>query len=198
MEAASPLRGAASFQLNPFNVGMEQAERHWYVAVVRRSTERYTRDQLTQLGYESYVATQHEVREWRNGRKKKVERVVISAIIFVHVTEQERLDILNTGLLFRFMTDKARPVNEFGRHPLAIIPDHQMEQLQFMLFHADRPVEFIPGRLAKGTPIRVARGALKGFEGTVLRSEGLATVVCTLDLLGCATISISPEDLEPI
>ena len=81
--------------------------RQWYVAFVGQNTEKSCREKLQRLGYDCYVATQDEIHQWRNGRRHHVERVVISTIVFVHATEDERRDIVNLPFIKYFMTDKA-------------------------------------------------------------------------------------------
>lgn len=169
----------------------------WYVAFVGHNTEKMCRDRLQQLGYESYVATQEELHEWKNGRKKKIERVVISTLIFVRVTEKQRREVVNLPFIKYFLTDKARCVDGFGRHPLAVIPDSQMQQLRFMLFHAEEPVSFVMDHLRLGDHIRVTRGSFKGFEGRVARyKDGASYLVAQIDTLGYAMMKIALEDVE--
>jgi transcription antitermination factor NusG len=171
----------------------------WYVAFVGHNTEKSCREKLQKLGYESYVASQEEVHEWKNGRKKKIERVVISTLLFVRVTEKQRHEIVNLPFIKYFLTDKARSTNDYGRHPLAVIPDSQMQQLRFMLFNAEEPVTFVTEHLRLGDHIRVARGSLKGLEGNVVRyKDGASYLVAQIESFGYAMIKIAIEDVEII
>ena len=171
--------------------------RQWYVAVVGHNTEKASRDRLLQLGYESYVASQEEIHRWGNGRKKKIERVVISTLLFVRVTEKQRREVVNLPFIKYFLTDKARSVDEFGRHPLAVIPDNQMQQLRFMLFNSEDSVCFVSEHLRLGDHIRVARGSLKGLEGNVVRyKDGASYLVAQIESLGYAMVKIAIEDVE--
>ena len=171
----------------------------WYVAFVGHNTEKICRDRLKQLGYESYVASQEEIHEWKNGRKKKVERVVISTLLFIRVTEKQRHEVVNLPFIKYFLTDKARSVDDFGRHPLAVIPDRQMQQLRFMLFNTENSVSFVSEHLRLGNHIRVARGNLQGLEGNVVRyKDGSSYLVAQIDNLGYAMMKIAIEDVEII
>ncbi len=172
--------------------------RQWFVAIVGRNTEKACRERLSALGYESYVATQMETRVWRTGQKKQVERVLISNILFIHVTERERLEIVKLPYINYFLTDKAGHTNDFGRHPLAVIPDSQMDMLRFMLYHADSPVSFTSEPLRLGDHIRAVRGQLTGWEGYVAKDGNQTHLVVRIDFLGSAQVSISSEDLEKI
>lgn len=173
-------------------------ERAWYVAVVNRNSEKLIREKLLQKGYETYVASQMEEHRWANGRKKKVERVVISARLFIFLTESERREVVHLPYINYFMTDKARAVNSFGVHPLAVIPAREMQMLRFMLCNADAPVGFVSTPLRAGDKIRIMRGPLMGFEGEVARMTGETYVFVRLSILGAALTRVTPQDIEII
>lgn len=175
-----------------------QENRVWYVAVVNRNSEKLIREKLLQKGYDAYVASQQEEHVWANGRKKKVERVVISARIFIFLTEEERREVVHLPYINYFMTDKARAVNSFGVHPLAVIPAREMQMLRFMLCNADSPVDFVSTHFREGDHIRIVRGALKGFEGEVTRIAGETYVFVRLSVLGAAMTRVTAQDIEPL
>lgn len=173
--------------------------RKWFVAFVMRNREELCRKQLEERNVEAYVACQKQTRIYSNRHRREVTRIIIPNLVFVRVTEQERLQVLkSTPLIQFFMTDKAGHPNEYGRHPFAIIPDGQMERLRFMLFQSESPVDFTSTPLRLGDHIRVVRGQLAGLEGSVTRQGNQTYLVVTLDLLGSALVTISPDDLEKI
>ena len=176
-------------------VGVSE-NRFWYVAIVNRNSEKLIREKLLQKGYEAYVASQMEDHVWKNGRKKKIEHVLIPAKIFIRLTEQERLEVVHLPYISYFLTDKAMATNAFGVHPLAVIPDREMQMLRFMLCNADSPVDFVSTQFRAGDRIRIVRGALKGFEGEVARITGETYVFIRLSVLGSALTRVSPQDIE--
>lgn len=171
-------------------------QRCWYVAVVNRNSEKLIREKLLLKGFEAYVASQMEDHVWKNGRKKKIEHVLIPAKIFIRLTEQERLEVVHLPYISYFLTDKAMATNVFGVHPLAVIPDREMQMLRFMLCNADSPVDFVSTQFRAGDRIRIVRGALKGFEGEVARITGETYVFIRLSVLGSALTRVSPQDIE--
>ena len=178
-------------------VGVSE-NRFWYVAVVNRNSEKLIREKLLLKGYEAYVASQMEDHIWKNGRKKKIERVLITAKIFIRLTEKERLDVVHLPYINYFLTNKAMAANSFGVHPLAVIPDREMQMLRFMLCNADSPVDFVSTQFRAGDRIRIIRGALKGFEGEVARITGETYVFIRLSVLGSALTRVLPHDIEVI
>lgn len=178
----------------------------WYVAVVSNNTEKTCGAKLLQLGYDVYVPLQKEMHRWKNGRRKIIDRVVIPSKVFIRCTEMERRKhVVALPFVKRFMTDRAAMVNEFGFHPVAVIPDAQIQKLRFILFNSNTAVTVEPLPLRLGDKVRVIRGNLMGIEGNIVRCDGSVKddsgdldIVVQLDILGCARMSISRNDLERI
>ena len=178
--------------------GEASEQRFWYVAVVNRNSEKLIREKLLLKGFEAYVASQMEEHVWKNGRKKKVEHVLIPARLFIRLTEAERLEVVHLPYISYFLTDKARVTNAYGIHPLAVIPDREMQMLRFMLCNADSPVDIVSTQFRAGDRIRLVRGPLKGFEGEVARFSGETYVFIRLSVLGSALTRVLPQDIESI
>ena len=177
--------------------------RQWYIAIVGHRAERSSAKQLTALGYQSYVASQWEVRTWRNGRRQRVERIVLPARVFVKATEQERLkNIVTLPFINRFVTDPARKASAPGaKFPVAVIPERELELFRRMLGQDELPVfvEESDVRYAEGDKVRVKAGRLAGLEGVVrVASEGKKRLYVSLDILGTAYVEIDRNYLEPI
>lgn len=173
------------------------SERKWFMAFVNNNTEKSCSDKLQEKGYETYIATQKETRLWRNGRRSQVERVVIPSIVFIHATEHERLNIVKFPFVKRFVTDRACMTNEFGRHPIAVIPSRQMDMLKYMLYQSDTQVFFASHPPCSGENIRVVRGHLKGLEGKICRyHDGDTYLSVQVSILGCAVVRVALADIE--
>ena len=74
----------------------------WLAAYVRLYHEKKTRDRLTAMGIESFLPVQEEIHQWSD-RRKKIERVVIPMMIFVHVDPAERAEVLTLSSVSRYM-----------------------------------------------------------------------------------------------
>ena len=168
----------------------------WYVAYVGTRAEKAVRDRLISLGYEAYAATQWEIRVWRNGRKKKIERPVITQYVFIRLTERQRAVVVAMPEIHYFLVNKAGATNEYGRHLPAVIPDAQMRMLQRMLGQSDSAVRFATSGFAIGDTVRVL-GWGDNLEGHVVRIPGdhAKYVGIRIDQLGCAYMEISPDFL---
>lgn len=174
------------------------SKKKWYIAIVNNRSEKSTAEKLSKLGVENYLPTQEELHLWKNGKRAKVTRVVIPAIIFVKCTEKERREIVNLPYIFRFMTNKAATsVNSLNK-PLATVSDDEISRLKFMLGASDSPVSFTD-RFVKGQKVEVLRGALKGLIGEVLQDADGHTsrLYINIDFLGSASVEINPTDVIP-
>lgn len=176
------------------------AARHWYVAIVNHHTEQTSAERIRDIGLDSYVATQQEMRVRNSGRKVKVDRVVIPSKVFVRCTEPERKEIVTLPFINRFMTNIAAQQQPGVSHkPLAVIPEWQMQMLRFMLANSDTPVTITSRPFVKGERVRVVRGSLKELEGEILNEpDGSSALLVGLNLLGFAKVAIDPVNVEHI
>ena len=63
-------------------VGVPKEGRKWYIAIVGFNTEKSSNKKLTSLGFETYLPVQEYISVWKDGRRKKRERIVIPTVIF--------------------------------------------------------------------------------------------------------------------
>ncbi len=177
-------------------VGVNEAK--WFVAIVNSRHEKSVAEKLQEAGYDSYVASQREMRVWNNGRRKMIDRVVIPSVVFVRCTERQRREVVALPFVNRFMVNRTAERGTLNR-PVAVIPDRQIRQLQFMLGQSETPVNFEPTIFKVNDNVRVIRGHLQGLEGEIMQnSDGTHTLTISLSLLGGATVLIHPQDVEKI
>jgi len=175
-------------------VGVPQ--RKWFIAFVGHNAEKASRDRLEKAGYEAFVASQKDMHYWRNGKRKMIEKVIITNYIFVKVTESERRQIVNFPYIKSFMVNKSGKPNANGSRPLAFVNDKDMDMLKYMLHRAEFPVEFL-ATFAKGDRVKVIRGSMTGLEGNVVEMKDKTDkyIGINIEYLGCAVVHISPEDV---
>jgi transcription antitermination factor NusG len=172
----------------PVTTDREAHPKRWIAALVQMCMEKKVGERLTKLGIENYVPTQTEIRQWSD-RKKKVERVVIPMVVFVHTDEKTERSLRMHSFIRKILTYP-------GQKAAAVIPDDQIDRLKFMLKQADSPVELMPENLRVGDRVRIARGALKGLEGELCKSVPEKSMVAIrIDGLGYACVSVSVGDL---
>lgn len=164
--------------------------RQWLVAYVQSCLEKKTAEQLKTMGVEYYLPIQSEIRQWSD-RRKKVDRLVIPMMIFVHVTPQERPLPLTLQAISRYMVLR-------GESRPAVIPEEQMERFRFMLDYSPEAVEICSTPLAAGDAVKVIKGPLAGLEGELVMIGGKSKVAVRLDMLGCAHVDMPIGFVEKI
>lgn len=175
------------------------AKSHWFVAIVNHNSEKQSAEKLSKMGIVNYLPTQTEIRVWRNGRKSKVDRIVIPSIVFIYCSEERRKEIVGLPFIFRFMTNKAGTIKGSANKPLAVISDNEIERLKFMVGQSDVPVEIIEKPFMNGDKVRVVRGSLVGLEGEVIDTKNSKSdLIVALDFFGCARLSIDTINIERI
>lgn len=169
----------------------EAHPKRWIAALVQMCTERRVGERLDKQEIENYVPTQTEIHQWSD-RKKKVERIIIPMIVFLHVDEP-------TERRLRMQTYIRKILSYPGQTEAAVIPDDQVSRLKFMLRHADAPVELMDQQLQVGETVRIVRGPLKGLEGELCYvKEDKPMVAIRLECLGYACVNVSRTDLEAL
>ena len=170
-------------------------EKKWFVAYVPPRAEKSVRDKLLNTNHEAYVAARKELHIWGRGQRRIIEKVLIPCVVFVHVTNDDRSNVLTLPGVSSFMMDPAREKSKEGRRQLAVIPDTEMEMLQAILRQEEFDVEFATTNFAVGDHVRVL-----GFDSgdrlaQIIRlpSDKSTYVGVRLDFLGCAYMQV-PTD----
>lgn len=166
------------------------SHRQWLVAYVQSCLEKKTAERLTAMGVECYLPVQTEIRQWSD-RRKKIDRLVIPMIIFVHVAPGERSLPLTLQAVSRYMVLR-------GESRPAIIPEEQMNRFRFMLDYSPEAVEICSTPLAPGDAVKVIKGPLAGLEGELVTIGGKSKVAVRLDMLGCAHVDMPVGFVEKL
>jgi transcription antitermination factor NusG len=171
--------------------------RQWLVARVAPNTEKASRERLIELGYDAFVASQQEIRIYKNGnrkKRKKIERVVITQYVFLHLTEQERRTVVTLPFVKAFLINRSSEQRTF-----ATVSDEQIRRLKRMLGQSEQTVQFITSGFSLGEEVIVMNLGNNDYAGRIVRVPGdnSTYVGVRLDTLGCAYLEISPENLLP-
>ena len=167
----------------------EAYPKRWIAVLVQMCTEKKVGERLTKLGIENYVPTQMEIHQWSD-RKKKIERVVMPMVVFLHTDEHTEKQIRNYSYIYKVLSYP-------GHKNAAVIPDQQIEQLKFMLHHADTEVNVTDSLLKVGDEVEVIRGSLKGLKGNICYiEENKPMIGVYMNLLGYVCVMINKNDIK--
>lgn len=169
--------------------------KYWFIARVSPNTEKSTRDKLQALGYEVFVASQQELRFWKNGtrrKKKMVEKVVITQYLFLHISKKERETLIRYSFIKEFMRNKAaKDKTEF-----ALMSDKEMETLMRMFGQSDYPILFDAVDYTIGEEVLLHIGSFN-YTARVVRKYGDTASYYGVRVgeLGCAYMEVPSSAL---
>ena len=165
--------------------------RYWFAIRVKLFHELKTRDNLQKMGIECFVPTSKEVRVWHDRRVIK-DRVLTPQLIFIHATEEERIEVLQLSSV-RFT------VCIPGKSIPARIPDKQMNDFIFFITNANnQEIAFLETPLREGDRVRITEGTLTGLEGIIVHNRGKRYFAIKVELLGCAIMELEETMIEKI
>jgi transcription antitermination factor NusG len=163
--------------------------KHWVAALVQIRSEKTVSKKLHSLGIANYVPIQSEIHKWSD-RRKKVDRVVIPMIVFIHAEMEEIKKLVYHSFIHKLLTYP-------GQKTPAIIPDSQIDNLKFMLGQSETSVEMRDHVFKTGDRVRIIRGPLKGIEGELCKVENGKTMVSVqIDCLGYACVNVDVGDVQ--
>ncbi|MBQ8673718.1 MAG: UpxY family transcription antiterminator, partial [Bacteroides sp.] len=133
MEANCALQHTDSVPVVNGTTDREALPKHWVATLVQSCCERSVSKKLDGLKIENYVPSQWEYRQWSD-RKKKVERMVIPMIVFIHADKPTIKRLITYTFINKVLSYP-------GERQPAIIPDQQIDHLKFMLKQSEAPIE---------------------------------------------------------
>ena len=152
----------------------------WYALHTAPRAEKKVKERLEEQGIENYLPLKIETRIWSD-RKKKIAVPLIPGYIFVCVSANDFLKVLNTTGAVAFLKEKSAP---------AAIPADQIRRLRMMVEHAVDEIEFVNNPLRIGDKIRVKQGELEGLIGDLIEMRGKYKIAIRLQYFGCALTTI--------
>ncbi len=143
----------------------------WYAAYTCARHEKHVARQLEERNIDCFLPLYRAVHRWKD-RLKELDLALFPGYVFVHVGPQDRLRVLQTSSVVRFVS--------FGGHPAAI-DDDSVEALRKGVANGIR-VEPCP-YLKIGQKVRVKHGPLAGTEGILVRKRDKFRLVLSIDLI---------------
>ena len=160
----------------------------WHVVHVLSRTEKKVAERLEKNEITIYLPIQKQLRQWSD-RKKWVEMVVLSGYVFVKITNDEHLRVLQTPGVSRFLKHDNVPV---------CISDLEIQRFRdFIEKVEDRPIEFSAEKLPIGTFITIKAGKFKDFSGKIIKYKGKHKLAVELSNFGHFFVVLSSDDVSP-
>lgn len=163
---------------------------NWYVLYTYPNFEKRIRKTLVEKDISVYLPLQKTVRQWSD-RKKEIEVPLFPNYIFVNISEKERISVLSTPGVVKFLSTSGKP---------CVVSDEEISSIQIILEHNDKQLDLIvENGLAPGDRVRVTDGPLNGLEGILSEKKGKKRFIIMLENIGrYLSIQIGIEKLHRI
>ena len=150
----------------------------WIVAYTKPRHEYSVSNDLSKIGFDSYVPTIRKRRKWSD-RKKWVEFPLFKSYVFVNTKPKNSLPILKINGVVRIV--------KFGNE-IAVVNDKIIKIIKQMIEGGYAPKS--ESYFSKGDFVIVIDGPLKGLEGEVLNESGENRLMIRIDAIQ-QSISVS-------
>lgn len=152
---------------------LDTSEAKWFAVYTKYKREKLVADRLEAMGVEHYLPLMQVTRQYI--RKKKVlELPLINCHIFVKITKEAYVKILQTPDVIRFV--------KIAKNLLAI-PQCEIDLLHRVLGN-NKEVVINETSFVLGDTVEVIGGQLTGLKGQLIKSEGKNNLLVRLDSLG--------------
>lgn len=159
----------------------------WYALHTRSWHEKLVDELCHRKGIETFLPLRKIRRRWSD-RFKEIHEPLFKGYIFVHVPFAQRLEILRTKGVVRFVG--------FGGLPTPV-PEKELSALKRFV---EEDVELDPfPYLKEGQRVVVRTGPFRGVEGFLVCKKSKYRLVISLDLISqSASIEIDSAIVEPL
>jgi transcription antitermination factor NusG len=152
----------------------ERAAEKWFVLKVRSSTEKKVYEQLCLKGFNVFLPLVETIRQWSD-RKKKIEVVLISSVVFVRCMKVSLYEITKNDNIFGFLTY----LNE-----AAVVKDFEIDNLRILIKgYNGSDIELSSESFEPGESVQVVKGPFKGLVAAAIRHNGKHRVVVNIEFL---------------
>jgi transcription termination/antitermination protein NusG len=178
--------GEAVFRAQSRAMKPEPNRRCWLAAYTRSRHEQHVSQQLEQKNLEYLLPTYTRLARWTD-RIKRVTTPLFPGYVFVHISERERLPLLETIGVVRLVSTAGEP---------AVLSDEEVERVRSCC-SGSADIEPHP-YLKIGRRVRVKHGPFAGWEGTLLEKQNSRRLVITVEqIMKSIAINIHSADVEP-
>lgn len=160
----------------------------WHVVYTKPLAEKKVAERLQLLGMAHYLPLYTTIKQWSD-RKKKLEKPLISSVVFVQCSAAELQLLYNVQGFSRILHHNGKP---------AVVQAHEIQNLRILLQEVGL-AELEPISLEPGTPIEVTRGTFKGILGTAVQVLNTLRVIIEIRQLGIAfSVNVPKSFVKPL
>jgi transcription antitermination factor NusG len=169
----------------PYPAATAQSVPQWYAIYTCARHEKYVARQLEERGITNFLPLYRTWHNWKD-RRKQVELALFPSYVFVNISMQARLRVLQLEGVVHLVTFNGQP---------AALPQLEIDALRNGL--AQKIYAEPHPYLTAGRRVRVCRGPLLGTEGVLIRWKDKLRVVISLEvLMRSVAVEVDAADLD--
>jgi transcriptional antiterminator RfaH len=150
-------------------------EIRWNALIVKSRMEKLTGRQLSEIGLETCVPVQRQLRQWCD-RQRWIDVVLFGGYVFVGLKPEQRNLVYKSPYVMKFV--------QFGGK-VGSLTDEEVRLIK-CLGDLPEPVQIENTSLPQlGEEVEIISGVLSGFKGYLLAQQGRRRISLSLNSLGC-------------
>jgi transcription antitermination factor NusG len=159
----------------------------WWALYTRHQHEKVVAEMLSVKGFEVFLPLYESTRRWKD-RRKVLSLPLFPCYLFVRGGLDRRLQVVTTPGVHMVL---------YHGDQVAVVPEEEIEAIQRAVAG---PYRVEPHPFLKcGARVRVARGALEGVEGILIRKKNLCRLVLSVAMLSqSVAVEVNAWDVEPV
>ena len=164
----------------------EESGAEWFAVYTRARHEQKVAEQITKLGYQSFLP-RFQALSKRKDRRKLIQSPIFPGYIFARVPSNDFNKLLKLPGVVKILGEKGKP---------APIPAEELESVKILL-ESESVIEPHP-YLRAGDKVKIVSGPLKGAVGWLLRVEtSISLLVVSVNILNRSiAVELSDEVVE--
>ena len=160
----------------------------WYVLYTKPLSEKKVAERLQLLGIAHYLPLYTTIKQWSD-RKKKLEKPLISSVVFVQCSAAELQLLYNVQGFSRILHHNGKP---------AVVQAHEIQNLRILLQEVG-VAELEPVRIEPGAAVEVTRGPFKGVIATAVQVLNSMRLLIEIKQLGIAfSVNVPKSFVKPL
>jgi transcription antitermination factor NusG len=144
----------------------------WFVVYTKYKTEKYVLDKLTNKGVEAYVPLIKYTKRYSK-KIKQYEVPLINCYVFVKITQEEYLKVLQTEYISSFLKIRGNMTD---------VKDEEIDILRKVVGHEDIIGEALD--FEAGKSVEIIQGNLTGIRGRLVNKKGKNEFIVELESIG--------------
>lgn len=164
-----------------------QSLQEWFAIYTTPRHEKKVTEHLALRNIETFLPLYASMRKWKNGCKVRVALPLFPGYLFVRVSRQERVRVLQAPGVLWFVGVAGEPTPLLGSEIDTL-------RVGVLAFNCEPHPYLVVGEKA-----RIRKGPLEGLEGVLVRKKGGFRVVISLELIRkSVAIEVDAMDVESV